>query len=358
MHDRWTRPLMTALLTAAFYGSISLVAAADKPGDVELWVTAQSTGPVFIVRGADSPVETVKLPSNAGPHITTFSPGGKFAYVAGMGNGELFVIRAEDRRIVTTLKLGHAGTHQAKPSPDGSILLVAQAHASSLIKVVVDDKAASWTVAGSPLSFAAMGKRPICTVFRDDGARAYVSLLPNGLAIVDVAKTALLNVLPTDGFIACGIIKSRDGKTVIMAANGGGGHFYRLDPASDTLTDAGTVGAADWHSLALSEDERTGFGTSPGSDELQVIDLREPMVRRLPPIALDPTPGTGNDQPDAMAVKGKTVFVSLRASGKLAIVDVERRTVTYRDLAAPVPPGVKIPMTCDTCALHGVTVRP
>jgi hypothetical protein len=89
-----------------------------------------------------------------------------------------------------------------------------------------------------------------------------------------------------------------------------------------------------------------------------VIDLREPRVRKLAPILLDPTPGIGNDQPDAMAVKGNTVFVSLRASGKLAIVDVERRAVTYRDLAAPVPAGVRIPLTCDTCALHGVTIRP
>jgi hypothetical protein len=187
--------------------------------------------------------------------------------------------------------------------------------------------------------------------------RAYVSLLPNGLAIVDVSTMTVLNVLPTDGFIACGMIKSRDGKTVTIATDAGG-RFYRLDTRLDTLTDAGTVGAADWHSLALSDDERTGFGTSPGSDELQLIDLREPVVRKLTSIALDPTPGTGNDQPDALAVKGKTVFVSLRASGKLAIVDVERRTVTYKDLAAPVPAGVRIPMTCDTCALHGVTVRP
>ncbi|MGH7311129.1 MAG: YncE family protein, partial [Candidatus Rokuibacteriota bacterium] len=335
-----------------------LVGAAEWPDDAEVWVTAQSTGPLFIVRGGNSPVETVKLPSNAGPHITTFSPSRKFAYVAGMGNGDLFVIRAEDRQVVQTLKLGHGGTHQARPSPDGSVLLVAQAHSSSLVKVAVDEKAASWTVSGNLVSFAAMAKRPICTVFRDDGGRAYVSLLPNGLAIVDVPRMTVLNVLSTDGFVACGMVKSRDGKTVIVAASGGGGHFYRLDTASDTLTDAGTVGAADWHSLALSEDEQTGFATSPGSDELQVIDLREPVVRKLPPIVLDPTPGTGNDQPDAMAVKGKTVFVTLRASGKLAIVDVERRTVTYRDLAAPVPPGVKIPMTCDTCALHGVTVRP
>jgi DNA-binding beta-propeller fold protein YncE len=260
----WTVSLTMALVTWMICGSPSPAATAG-PGDAEVWVTAQATGAVFIVRGAGGSVETVPLPANAGPHITTFSPSGKYAYVAGMGSGELFIIRVDDRHIVKALKLGHAHTHQAKPSPDGSILLVAQPHSSSLIKVAVDEKGAAWTVVGNPLSFVAQGKRPICTVFRDDGARAYVSLLPNGLAIVDVATMTVLNVLPTDGFAACGMIKFRDGKTVTIATDGGGGHFYRLDTRSDTLADGGTVGAADWHSLALSEDELTGFAPRPAA---------------------------------------------------------------------------------------------
>jgi hypothetical protein len=43
-------------------------------------------------------------------------------------------------------------------------------------------------------------------------------------------------------------------------------------------------------------------------------------------VRLDPTPGIGNDQPDALGggetVRGNTLFVSLRASGRLAIVNV------------------------------------
>ncbi len=235
---------------------------------------------------------------------------------------------------------------------------MAQIASSGVVKVNADERSESWTVAGPPLSFAALGKRPICTVFRDDGRRAYVSLLPDGLAIVDVAAMTLVRTLPTDGFIACGMIKSRDGKTVTIATNGTGGHVYRLDTATETLADAGTVGARDWHSFALSGDERLGVGTSPGSDELQILDVEGPTIRSLGPLPLDPTPGGGNDQPDNMSVRGNTVYVSLRASGKLAIVDAKQRAVTYVDLAPPVLPGVRIPLTCDTCALHGVTLRP
>jgi DNA-binding beta-propeller fold protein YncE len=44
--------------------------------------------------------ETIDLPSGTGPHITTFSPDGKYAYVSGMGNGDLDVIEAATRQIV------------------------------------------------------------------------------------------------------------------------------------------------------------------------------------------------------------------------------------------------------------------
>ena len=44
---------------------------------------------------------------------------------------------------------------------------------------------------------------PVCSVFRDDGERAYVSLRPSGIAIVDVPTMKLIDTLKTDGFVAC-----------------------------------------------------------------------------------------------------------------------------------------------------------
>jgi hypothetical protein len=153
---------------------------------------------------------------------------------------------------------------------------------------------------------------------------------------------------------------------VTVASSGGGGHIYRLDTGTDTLVDAGTLGAADWHSLNLSANEKVGFGTSPHSDEVILADLTGPIARPIGALQLDPTPGIGNDEPDALSVRGNTLFVSLRASGRLAIVNVNRQTATFLQLSPPAPfnpancgpPLPQPPTGAGGCAVHGVTVRP
>ena len=244
-----------------------------------------------------------------------------------------------------------------------SVLLVAQLFSMRLIKVSADEAAESWQVTGE-LSLA---RAPVCSVFRDDGERAYVSLRPSGIAIVDVSTMELRGTLETDGFVACGMIKSKRGRIVTVASSGGGGHLYRLDTATDTLADAGTLGAADWHSFNMSPNEKLGFGTSPHSDEIIVADLTGPVASPIAALPLDPTPGMGNDEPDALGVRGNTLFVSLRASGQLAIVKVNQQTTTtFLQLSPPAPfnpatcgPPVPEPPTgSGGCAIHGVAVRP
>jgi hypothetical protein len=330
---------------------IGLLRAAD-PGPGELWVTSQGTDRLFILPvGECSSIDAIQLPTGTGPNITTFPPSSQYAYISGMGNGSLLILRADDRQIVQTLSLGPAGTHQAKPSPDGTVLLVAQIPSRTLIKVAANEAAESWSVVGS-LSLPAA---PVCTVFRDDGQRAYVSLRPSGIAVVDVPTMTLLNILPTDGFVACGMIKSKVSGTVTIASSGGGGHIYRLDTTTDTLSDAGTLGAADWLGFNMSPNERVGYGSSPQSGQLILVDLSGPAASNLGALTLNPTPGAGDAQPDAIAVRGTTVFVSLGASGKLAIVKANQGTATFLDMFPPTPSN---PANCTSCAIDGVTVRP
>ncbi len=328
----------------------------------EVWVANQDGGQLFILhpRAAlhGASVETIVLPAGTHPHITTFSPDGAYAYVSDVGMGKLIVIRASDRQIVAVLPIGMAGTHQGKPSPDGSLLLVANTRDGNLTKVSADEATETWTVVAVLPLKSLLGKAPVCTVFRDDGLRAYVSLLPSGIAIVDVPTLTVLGTLPTDGFIACGMIKSHDGNTVFIASTGGGdtgcnpstgigtcpGHLYRLDTTTDTLSDFGTLNAGSWHSFNMLPDEKTGIGSSPAVDQIVIIDLASSTAV---PFDLNPTPGTNNDRPDAIAVQGTTVYVSLRAAGKLAIIDMQRLIVEYIDLAPPSP-----------FAIHGVAIRP
>jgi hypothetical protein len=374
---RALRFIAATAISGSLFGLMAVVAqTAQEAESGELWVTSQGTDRLFIVHGQGSSIETVPLPGT-GPHITTFSPLGDYAYVSGMRNGTLSILRADERHVVQTLNLGPTLTHQAKPSPDGSVLLVAQIATRTLIKIAADEAGESWQVAGR-LQFP-LGVAPVCSVFRDDGQRAYVSMLPNGIAIVDVPSMSILGTFATDGFVACGMIKSKRGRMVTVASSGrpdlpgGGGHIYRLDTSTDTLVDAGTLGAKDWHSLNISANEKVGFGSSPDTDEIILADLTTPIVTRIGAISLNPTEGIGNDQPDALGggetVRGNTLFVSLRASGKLAIVNVKQQTATFLQLSPPTPPGSFNPANCGPplpqpptgqggCSVHGVTVRP
>lgn len=338
-------------------------ASANEGEAGEVWVTSQGTHRLFILHGREGQggIEAVTLPSGTGPHLINFSPDGEYAYVSGMGNGNLEILRADDRQIVATLNFGPSVlTHQAKPSPEGTTLLVAQIAAKKLIKVAADEGAESWTKVGE----LTLAQSPICTIFRDDGERAYVSLLQSGIAVVDVATMTLVKTLATDGFVACGMVKNHDGNTITLASSGGGGHIYRLNTTTDELDeDLGTLGAIDWHSFAMSPNEKLGFGSIPGGDEVRLVGLMGETATTVASLALDATPGAANDQPDNMAVRGDTLYVSLRASGKLAIVSLNLLQVEYVDLSPPAPfnpancgPAPGVPGS--GCAVHGVAIRP
>jgi len=187
---------LAIVLVLGFNASV-VAGTAQQSDSGELWVTSQGTDRLFIVHGQGSSIETILVPG-IGPHIITFSPLGDYAYVSGMRNGDLSILRADDRQVVQTLHLGPTQTHQAKPSPDGSVLLVAQLASMRLIKVAADEAAESWQAVAS-LSFAPLGKAPVCSVFRDDGARAYVSLRPSGIAIVDVPTMSHVRTTPSRG---------------------------------------------------------------------------------------------------------------------------------------------------------------
>ena len=152
----------------------------------ELWVTSQGGNVLFIRNFEDlSAIDQINLPNGAGPHIITFHTP-DFAYVGGMTDGNVYVIDANARQVVQTLKVAPTLAHQVKVSPDGATALVAIIGAKKLTKLLVDEANRSWSVDASLDVGAATGKAPVCTVFRADSKRAFVSLNPSGIAIVDV----------------------------------------------------------------------------------------------------------------------------------------------------------------------------
>jgi DNA-binding beta-propeller fold protein YncE len=334
----------------------------------ELWVTSQGSNVIFIRNFEDlSPIDQIDMPSGVGPHIVTFHTP-DFAYVGGMTDGKVYVIDAGTRQVVHTVQLAPTLVHQVKVSPDGATGLVSIIGIKTLTKMFVDEANRSWSVGPSLDIGAATGKAPVCTVFRADSRRAFISLNPSGIAVVDVASMTLLSQIPTDGFIACGMIRSDDDHVVIASA-GSGGHIYTLDMTTETLIDRGVVGAASWHSFDMTVDGTRGFGSSPISDEVIVIDLTTTPVTKLASILFDQVPGVGNNQPDAFGggepIYGNVLPVGLRAAGNVAIVNahnLELRSIVNLESPAPFNPMTCGPVGAPTgpggCAVHGVTPRP
>ena len=333
----------------------------------ELWVTSQGHNVIFIRNFEDlSPVDEIQLPSGAGPHIITFHTP-DFAYVGGMTDGNVYVIDANTRQVVKSFHVAPTLAHQVKVSPDGATALVSIISTKTVTKILVDEANRSWSL-GASLDLGAVGKAPVCTVFRADSRRAFVSLNPSGIAVVDVPTMTYLGQIATDGFIACGMIK-RDADHVVIASTGGGGHIYTLDMTTETMTDRGVLGAASWHSFNMTHDGTRGFGSSPLSDEVIVIDLTTTPVTKLGSILFDQVPGVGNNQPDAFGggetISGNVLPVGLRAAGNVALVNAHNLEV--RSIVNLEPPAPFNPMTCGPvgvptgpggCAVHGVTPRP
>lgn len=320
--------------------------ASDGGESGELWLAGEAGGKVYIVHGMGS-IETITSSAFQKPHIVTFSADGELAYVSDVGNGNLNILDADSRTISSTILGsvfgGGPDTHQAKASPDGSLLFVARRALGGTAGRLFKVQTGTWEILGSTIF---PGKFPICTVFSPDGTRAYVSLGPSGIAIVNVATMAVTGQLSTEGSVACGMSLSKDGSTVYVTSNGGSGSttgfFYRLDVATNTLSTGVPVSGTDLHWNVESANGKSVFATARASEQLKVLS---PTGSLLETISLDAT--TGPDRPDGAAAKGNNVYVVLKDSGKLAVVKANQATVKYLDVAPPA-----------TNALPHVTVRP
>jgi DNA-binding beta-propeller fold protein YncE len=330
-------------------GSMNPARGATASDNGEIWVTAQNTDEIRILLGTGA-TETVTLPAGSQPHTISFSPDGSYAYISNLGDGNLIVVRAEDRQIVATLDLHTFFTHDTKASPDGSILLSANPMSRILTKIAVDEEAETWTPVASLDMGALIERGPVCVTFRSDGARAYVSLFgpAGGIAIVDVATMTITGTLTTAGGVSgCGIVRSSDGRTIFLASSGGAGHFYRLDTATDTLTEDPAYGpiGTNLHGLAVAANEKRAYIAAVGDEQVKVLNLEGTEVSA---ISLDWRLGV-QDGPDSIARKGSNIYVTLRFAGQVARIRVQTGAVEYIFVAPPATTG---------WAVHGIAIRP
>jgi DNA-binding beta-propeller fold protein YncE len=343
--------VITVLVLGGSARSSNVLAHAEQDGR-ELWMTAQDLGEVKVLR-ANTEVASIPLGFGTSPHFVRFPADGAYAYVSALGDGAIYVIRANQRHLVATIPIapatefkgninpalpGGGGVHDATPSPDGTIVLAAHWGTNRLYKVLADEKHETWTVDSS---IDILGRRPICSVFHPELDTAYVGLAPNGLAVVDVASMTVLHVYATDAAIPCTMQTSTnrtDGYLVTTT-----GRFYHMNLWTNVLTDLGDrIVAPHIHSLVLPANGPL-VAASRDDDTLRLIDAIGSEFASIP---VDPTIGIP-DKPDTVAAHGNHVFVALRATGKLGIVNLQRRTTRYVDIALP-----------SVYAVHGLAVRP
>ncbi|HEX2241589.1 MAG TPA: Ig-like domain-containing protein [Actinomycetota bacterium] len=293
----------------------------------EVWVTNQALDKIHVLTFEDVPAGEIDLAGQGdAPHLINFSPDGRYAYVASVNNGAVTSIRTSDRTIVGNITIpGNQGTsppntHQAAPTPDGTKLWAAHIANKTLYEIDVDTQTGALTMGTRSLT---LPKSPICTVFSENGSKAYVSLAPDGIAVVDVGSfTQVGNEIATPGAVQCGMHRLPDGD-VLVSSNGGAGSpegvISRLDSSNDSLTELLRVQGSDVHGLTVSPDADLAYVTARGSESLITVDITG-AAQTVTAVSMDVTPETG-DTPDQLDFLAGKVYVALRQVGKLAIVD-------------------------------------
>jgi DNA-binding beta-propeller fold protein YncE len=297
--------------------------------DPELWVNGQDTNQLFVLNGNQLQA-TIPLPPGTGPHLTRFSPDGRFAYVAGVTSGDLVILDANTHAIVQILDLGASGVHEAQSSPDGAFVIVAQQATRELIRVDANPRMRVWTVADR----LAMPAAPVCTIFIPGSDTAYVSLAGQDLAIVDLRAMQVTGVIDLNGQARCNYDWSSNGKTLYLTSeNGTDGFLYSLDPATDAASLLRVFpGARDLHTPVVSASEKQVHIIGRGNDTFYTVDLAGGDVSSFE----IGTPGVP-DQPDGMVIVGNIAYVNLKATGKLAVIELNQGTISYVTLAGASP---------------------
>lgn len=321
---------MVLLLVMLTLGVAPPETIAQEQLKTEVWLVNQAQDRIHILVD-DFPAGDIDLAGNGdAPHLVNFSPDGRFAFVASENNGAVTAIRTSDRAIVSNLIIpANQGvappfTHQAAPTPDGSRLFVAHLGNRTLHEVNVDRESGALTLGDQSL---VLPRSPVCTVFSEDGSKAYVSLFGDGIAVVDVDSLTQIGEIATAGAVECGMHHLPDGSFIVTSNGGSGsrqGVVSRLDSSNDSLTEIMRIDGTDIHGLTIGPDGETAYITARGSEMLFNVDVGpgQTGTAQTPTssVSLDVTPDA-NDTPDQLDFLAGNVYVSLRQVGKLAIVD-------------------------------------
>jgi YVTN family beta-propeller protein len=316
---------MTSLLACTIV--VPLLAAADTGTIVASNMDAHTVSVVDVATGAT----LATVPTGQGPHEVAISPDGARAVVSIYGNrsavGSSLVIL--DLRTPTApprvveLGAGNQRPHGVVFLPDERRLLVTGERAQRVLLVDLASGAidSSMHTNQATTHMVALSR---------DGRHAFTTnLVAMSVSAIDVPSRTVRATFPVGARIE-GLAVTPDGREVWVGGNET--HtVYVIDAATGSIT-ARIEGFGMPYRIGITPDARTAVVSDPGSERIYLVDVASRSVRTTIDVpAMAPAEGAAaipaSPQGVAVSRDGRVAFVTLKAVGRVAVVDIARGTI-------------------------------
>jgi DNA-binding beta-propeller fold protein YncE len=315
--------------------ALTLAASPDTAGPAQsaagvLVVANQGDATVHLVDAASGRTLAV-LPAAPAPHEVAVSHDGRWAVASNYGDRAnvghtLTVIDLASRSVARTIDLApHTRPHGIAFLPGDTLLAVTSETSRAVVLVAFPGGEVRGVVPTGEQGTHILAIEP-------GGRKVWTANVGSGTATELNLETRRPVRTITVGPGAEGIALSPDGAR-LWAASMGRDSTYLFDTATGArLAALSTPGHA--YRVALSPDGRRALIPAPELDLVRVVDtatLRETAIR------VEGTPGGA-----VFSADGRTAYVPLIGSGRIAVVDLERLAVTRTLPAGAAPDGLAI----------------
>jgi YVTN family beta-propeller protein len=313
------KPLLCIVRGCAAVGALASSAGAQT------LVTANMTSNSISVVDVATGRGIATIPTGEGPHEVAISHDGKWAVVsiygtrASIGNSLVVVDvarGAEARRI----DLGeYRRPHGMAFLPGDRKLLVTSETTQRVLVVDFATGAIDTSIVTGQATTHMVALVP-------DGSRAYTTNIAAGtISVLDVAARRQDRTI-TVGTRIEGIAVTPDGREVWAGGNTSK-TVYVVDVAAGTVA-AQLTGFGLPYRMAITPDGRTAVITDPSDEKVHIVDVRTRRTRSViavPPLASPDSAGSSASSPQGVVIgaDGRTAYVTLKAAGRVALIDID-----------------------------------
>lgn len=292
-------------------------------------MNAHSVSIVDVASGAT----IATLQTGEGPHEVAVSNDGKRAVVSIYGNRnaigsslmiiDLMAPNAAPR--IVELGAGNQRPHGMAYLPDDKRMLVTGERAQRVLLVDLESGAIDSSMS------TGQATTHMVTLSRD-GKKAYTTnIAAMSVSAIDVATRTVRATFPVGARVE-GLAVSPDGRDVWVGGNESK-TVYVLN--GETGAVAHTIqGFGMPYRIGITPDNKTAVVSDPGEEKIHLVDIATHKVRNVIPVAaMAPAEGAAavNASPQGVTISrdGKTAFVTLKAVGRVAVVDIATAAITH-----------------------------